>query len=46
MRPTLNVRGNMGDRQTYGPFLGTLNMRCRTIIGIQNGPVIFDNNPQ
>ena len=25
----------MGGCQTYGPFLGTLNIRCRIIIGIQ-----------
>ena len=26
----------MSGCQNYGPFLGTLNIRCRTIIGIQN----------
>ena len=25
----------------YGPFLGTLNIRCRTIIGIQKGTIIL-----
>ena len=25
----------MGGYQKYGPFLGTLNIRCRTIIGTQ-----------
>ena len=24
--------------QNYDPFLGTLNIRCRIIIGIQKGP--------
>ena len=28
--------------QNYGPFLGTLNNRCRTIIGT---PKHFDNHP-
>ena len=27
--------------QNYGPFLGTLNIRCRSIIGIQKGTVIL-----
>ena len=27
--------------QNYGPFLGTLNIRCRTIIGIQKGTIIL-----
>ena len=31
----------MGGWQNYGPFLGTLNMRCRIIIGIQNGTIIL-----
>ena len=25
----------------YGPFLGTLNIRCRIIIGIQKGTIIL-----
>ena len=29
----------MGSCQNYGPFLGTLNTRCRTIIGAQKGTV-------
>ena len=31
----------MGGCQNYGPFLGTLNIRCRIIIGIQKGTVIL-----
>ena len=33
--------GYMGGCQNYGPFLGTLNIRCRTIIGIQKGIIIL-----
>ena len=29
---------HMGSRQNYGPFWGTLNNRCRLIIGTQKGP--------
>ena len=35
----------MGDGQNYGPFLGTLNTRCRTRIGTQEGTNDFDNRP-
>ena len=31
----------MGGCQNYGPFLGTRNMRCRIIIGIQKGTIIL-----
>ena len=31
----------MGGCQNYGPFLGTLNIRCRIIIGIQKGAIIL-----
>ena len=31
----------MGGCQNYGPFLGTLNIRCRIIIGIQEGTIIL-----
>ena len=31
----------MGGCQNYGPFLGTLNIRCRTIIGTQKGTLIL-----
>ena len=29
----------MGGCQNYGPFLGTLDIRCRIIIGIQKGTI-------
>ena len=35
----LNIQ--MGGCQNYGPFLGTLNIRCRIIIGIQKGTIIL-----
>ena len=31
----------MGGCQHYGPSLGTLNVRCRIIIRIQNGTIIL-----
>ena len=31
----------MGGCQNYGPFLGTLNIRGRIIIGIQKGTIIL-----
>ena len=31
----------MGSCQNYGPVLGTLNNRCRIIIGTQNGTIIL-----
>ena len=31
----------LGGCQNYGPFLGTLNNRCRTIIGTQKGTIIL-----
>ena len=31
----------MGGCQNYDPFLGTLNIRCRIIIGIQKGTIIL-----
>ena len=31
----------MGGYQNSGPFLGTLNIRCRIIIGIQKGTIIL-----
>ena len=33
------VRIHMGDCQSYGRFLGTLNFRCRIRIGIQKGMI-------
>ena len=34
-------RSIWGDCQNYGPFLGTLNLRCRIIIGTQIGTIIL-----
>ena len=31
----------MGGCQNYGSFLGTLNIRCRVIMGIQKGAMIL-----
>ena len=31
----------MGGCQNSGPFLGTLNNRCRIIIGIHKGPIVL-----
>ena len=31
----------MGGCQNYGSFLGTLNIRCRIIIGTQKGTIIL-----
>ena len=31
----------MGGCQNYAPFLGTLNIRCRIITGIQRGTIIL-----
>ena len=31
----------LGGCQNYGPFLGTLNIRCRIIIGIKKGPIVL-----
>ena len=31
----------MGGCENYGPFLGTLNNRCRIIIGTQKGTIIL-----
>ena len=31
--------------QNYGPFLGTLDSRCRTIMGTQKRDHSFDNHP-
>ena len=32
---------HMGGCQNYGPFLGTLNIRCRILLGIQKGTIIL-----
>ena len=34
----------MGGCQNYGPFLGTLNIRCRIIRGIQKGTILLTTN--
>ena len=34
-------QADMGGCQNYGPFLGTLNIRWRTIIGTQKGTIIL-----
>ena len=39
-RQTLAGR-QMGGCQNYGPCLGTLNNRCRSIIGTQTGTMIL-----
>ena len=31
----------MGGCQDYGPFLGTLNIRCRIMMGTQKGTIIL-----
>ena len=33
------IMGYMAGCQNYGPFLGTLNTRCRIIIGTQKGTI-------
>ena len=35
------IMGSMGGCQNYDPFLGTLNVRCRIIIGILKGAIIL-----
>ena len=32
---------HVGSCQNYGPFLGTLNNRCRTILGTPKGTIIL-----
>ena len=32
---------NMGGCQNYGPFLGTLSIRCSIVIGIQKGTIVL-----
>ena len=43
--PNPNTEKHVGGCQNYGPFLGTLNIRCRIIIGIQKRDHNFDNHP-
>ena len=35
------IMGSMGGCQNSGPFLGTRNIRCRIILGIQKGTIIL-----
>ena len=35
----------MGGCQNYGPFLGTLNIRCRPILGTQKGTIVLTTTP-
>ena len=37
--------GYMGDCQNYGPFLCTLDIRCRIMIGTPKRDHNFDNHP-
>ena len=37
----LILRLHMGGCRNYGPFLGTLNIRCRITIGTQKGTIIL-----
>ena len=37
----INPETQTGGCQNYGPFLGTLNVRCRAIIGIPKGTIIL-----
>ena len=42
MKTTVPPKGDyMGGCQNYGPFLGTLNIRGRIIIGNQKGTIIL-----
>ena len=41
LKPPPPLAKHMGDCQNYGPLLGPLNIRCRTIIGIQKGTIIL-----
>ena len=36
-----NIKEHTGGCQNHGLFLGTLDIRCRTTIGIQNGTIIL-----
>ena len=37
----MDIRCYMGGCQNYGPFLGTLNIRCRTILRTPKGTIIL-----
>ena len=40
-RVTTRIEHHVGGCQNSGPFLGTLTIRCRIIMGIQKGPIIL-----
>ena len=42
--PLILGNPHMGGCQNYGPFLGTLNIRDRIIIGTQKGTIILTTN--
>ena len=44
-RRAVHVYTYMVSCQNYGPFLGTLNIRGRIIIGTQKRTIIFHNHP-
>ena len=41
LKPKSELYKHMGGCQNYGPFLGTLNIRCRIIIRTQKGTLIL-----
>ena len=40
-RKLKDFKSHLGSCQNYGPFLGTLNIRCRVIIRTQQGTIIL-----
>ena len=40
-RDAFGIEVDMGECQNYGPFLGTLSIKCRIIIGIQKETIIL-----
>ena len=36
-----SCKTHVGGCQNYGPVLGTLNIRCRIVIGIEKGTIIL-----
>ena len=43
-RPQKRLRVAMASCENRGPFLGTLNNRCRIILGTPKGTINFDNH--
>ena len=41
IQTSASANAELGGCQNYGPFLGTLNIRCRIIIGILNRTIIL-----